>query len=168
MTSTEFNQNLLKMKEGLEGFAFSLTNDRSDADDLVQDTFLKALLNQEKFEDNTNLKAWTYTIMRNTFINNYRRMVRINTIVDKTDDAYLLNTSSKSYLGLPQSDFNHEEIKTVIKNLDETQRIPFEMQNAGYKYKEIAEELDLSIGTVKSRIFFGRKKLMEQLKDYMG
>lgn len=167
MTTPEFNKSLLDMKNGLEGFAYSLTNNKSDADDLVQDTFLKALMNQDKFESNTNLKAWTYTIMRNTFINNYRRMIRINTVLDNTEDSYFLN-STKSTHGMPLSELNHKEISIIVKKLEDDQRVPFEMQKAGYKYKEIAEELNLSIGTVKSRIFFGRKKLMSQLKDYIN
>ena len=166
MTTTEFNQSLLDMKSGLERFACSLTNNKSDADDLVQDTFLKALINKEKFENNTNLKAWAYTIMRNTFINNYRRKIRINTIVDQTNDAYYLNTSSGSPFGMPQAELNYKEITATVKQLDDHQRIPFEMQRVGYKYEEIADELNISIGTVKSRIFFGRKKLMYWLKDY--
>ena len=76
MDATLFNAALIKLKEGLEYYAYSLTNNRDDAKDLVQDTFLKALIYRDKFEDNTNLKAWTYTIMRNTFINNYRRAVK--------------------------------------------------------------------------------------------
>ncbi|MBR4301900.1 MAG: RNA polymerase sigma factor [Bacteroidales bacterium] len=166
METSEFNACLIKLKEGLEYYAYSLTNNRDDAKDLVQDTFLKALIYRDKFEDNTNLKAWTYTIMRNTFINNYRRSMKSATIIDQTEDAYYLNTSTKSSYGMPEAELSVKELKEAIGNISDEQRIPFEMQYKGYKYKEIAKELNLSIGTVKSRIFFCRKKLINRLKEY--
>ncbi len=165
MTALEFNYKLLGLQKNLKYFAYTLTSNYEDAQDLVQETYLKALTNREKFTDNTNLKAWTFTIMKNTFINNYRQNVRNNTILDKTDDLYYLNLSTKSSVGLPDSDFTLKEIKQTINTISSEQRTPFEMYNNGYKYKEIAEELNLSIGTVKSRIFFTRKKLMEALKE---
>ncbi len=168
MTTKEFNTNLVKLKDGLEYYAYSLTNNREDAHDLVQDTFLKALIYKDKFEENTNLKAWAYTIMRNTFINNYRRAIKSGTIIDKTEDAYYLNTASKSIYGMPEAEINVKELTKAINDISDEQRIPFEMQHQGYKYKEIAEELNLSIGTVKSRIFFCRKKLINRLQEFSG
>lgn len=166
MDAVSFNSALIKLKEGLEYYAYSLTNNRDDAKDLVQDTFLKALIYRDKFEDNTNLKAWTYTIMRNTFINNYRRAVKSATIIDKTEDAYYLNNSSKSVYGMPEAELSVKELEQAVDAISDEQRIPFEMQYQGYKYKEIAEELNLSIGTVKSRIFFTRQRLQKELKDF--
>lgn len=165
MTSLEFNYKLLGLQKNLKYFAYTLTSNYEDAQDLVQETFLKALTNRDKFTDDTNLKAWTFTIMKNTFINNYRQNVRNNTILDKTDDLYYLNLTKESNVGLPDSTYAAKEIQKQIKNIDEDQRKPFEMYNDGYKYKEIAEDLNLSIGTVKSRIFFTRKKLMEALNQ---
>lgn len=165
MTAVEFNFKLMGLQNNLKYFAYTLTSNYEDAQDLVQETFLKALTNREKFTDNTNLKAWTFTIMKNTFINNYRQNVRNNTIVDKTDDLYFLNLSQESSIGLPDSDYAVKEIQKVISQITPEQRKPFEMYNQGYKYKEIADKLDLSIGTVKSRIFFTRKKLMESLRE---
>ncbi len=165
MTSLEFHYKLMGLQNNLKYFAYTLTSNYEDAQDLVQETFLKALTNREKFADNTNLKAWTFTIMKNTFINNYRQSIRNNTIVDKTDDLYFLNLSQESNIGLPDSAYSAKEIESVISQITTEQRKPFEMYNQGYKYKEIADELNLSIGTVKSRIFFTRKKLMEALKD---
>lgn len=165
MTALEFNHKLMGLQNNLKYFAYTLTSNYEDAQDLVQETYLKALTNREKFTDNTNLKAWTFTIMKNTFINNYRQNVRSNTILDKTDDLYYLNLSKESGIGLPDSDYSVKEIKKAIGTISEEQRTPFEMYNQGYKYKEIAEKLNLSIGTVKSRIFFTRKKLMESMKD---
>jgi RNA polymerase sigma-70 factor (ECF subfamily) len=165
MTAMEFNYKLLGLQNNLKYFAYTLTSNYEDAQDLVQETFLKALTNRDKFTDDTNLKAWTFTIMKNTFINNYRQSVRQNTILDKTDDLYFLNLSEKSNTGLPDSAYAVKEINNEIRKIDEDQRRPFEMYNNGYKYKEIAEKLNLSIGTVKSRIFFTRKKLMEALNQ---
>ncbi len=165
MTALEFNHKLMGLQNNLKYFAYTLTSNYEDAQDLVQETYLKALTNREKFADNTNLKAWTFTIMKNTFINNYRQSVRSNTILDKTDDLYYLNLSKESGMGLPDSDYSVKEIKKAIGEISHEQRTPFEMYNKGYKYKEIADKLNLSIGTVKSRIFFTRKKLMESLKD---
>lgn len=164
MTAVEFNYKLLGLQKNLKYFAYTLTSNYEDAQDLVQETFLKALTNRDKFTANTNLKAWTFTIMKNTFINNYRQNVRNNTILDKTDDLYYLNLSKESSIGLPDSALSEKEIQREIDRIDEDQRLPFEMYNRGYKYKEIAEKLNLSIGTVKSRIFFTRKKLMEALE----
>ena len=164
MTSLEFNHKLMGLQSNLRYFAYTLTSNYDDAQDLVQETYLKALTNREKFSDNTNLKAWTFTIMKNTFINNYRQNIRNNTIVDKTDDLYYLNLSQESNIGLPDSDYSAREIEDVVSQITPEQRKPFEMYNQGYKYKEIADHLNLSIGTVKSRIFFMRKKLMDTLK----
>ena len=166
MTAIEFNHSLLGLKESLEYFAYSLTMNREDAKDLVQDTYVKAITYKDKFETNTNLKAWTYTIMKNTFINSYRRNIKANTIIDNTDDLYYMNIPRKSNMGSPESEIFTKEIQQSINSLEEDHRVPFEMHNAGYKYKEIAENLDLSIGTVKSRIFFTRKKLMDNLKEF--
>lgn len=165
MTSLEFNYKLMGLQKNLRYFAYTLTSNYDDAQDLVQETMLKALTNREKFSENTNMKAWTFTIMKNTFINNYRKSIRNNTVVDKTDDLYLLNLSQESKLGVPDTEYSVKEIRSMISQIAPEQRKPFEMYNQGYKYKEIAEQLNLSIGTVKSRIFFTRKKLMEALKD---
>ncbi|MFO7874520.1 MAG: RNA polymerase sigma factor [Bacteroidales bacterium] len=165
MTHIEFNHKLMGLQKNLKYFAYTLTSDYEDAQDLVQETFLKALTNREKFTADTNLKAWTFTIMKNTFINNYRQKTRKNTILDKTDDLYYLNLSKTSSIGLPESEYSEKEIKHAIAQIKPEQRQPFEMYNKGYKYKEIADHLNLSIGTVKSRIFFTRKKLMSSLKE---
>ncbi|MDE7347912.1 MAG: sigma-70 family RNA polymerase sigma factor, partial [Muribaculaceae bacterium] len=120
----------------------------------------------EKFTADTNFKGWVMTIMRNIFINNYRRNVRQATIVDTTDDLYHINTSQESALETPEGSLSVKEITAVINTFDDEFRVPFNMHVAGYKYSEIAEELDLPVGTVKSRIFFARKRLREQLSAY--
>jgi len=165
MTAIEFNYKLTGMQSYLEYFARKLTNNSEDSKDLVQETMLKALTFREKFVHQTNLKAWLFTIMKNIFINNYRRRVKSKTIIDTTDNLYYLRHSGDTPI-TPDTEFNEQEILKKIEKLQDDQRIPFEMHTQGYKYKEIAEELDISIGTVKSRIFFGRRKLMNALKDF--
>ncbi len=166
MTPYEFNNNLIGMKPNLHRFAMSLTYDRDTALDLVQDTYLKALTFKDKFVDYTNLKAWVFTIMKNTFINNYRRSVKENTIMDSTRDLYFLNQPHDKGFISPESHYSEAEIQKAIDSLEDEFRIPFRMHLQGYKYKEIADKLGLKIGTVKSRIFFTRQKLMLMLKDY--
>lgn len=166
MGTMDFNRQLTSLQDNLTYFAKSLTRDEEEAKDLVQDTFLKAITYRDKFEENTNLKAWTYTIMKNTFINNYRRNAKVNMVMDNSADLYYLNSSRSTEDAHPDSALSHKDISKVVDNLEDEHRIPFQMHHTGYKYKEIAEHLDLSIGTVKSRIFFSRKKLMSSLKDY--
>ena len=166
MTTNEFTSNLIEMKSNLQRFAMSLTYDRETALDLVQDTYLKAITNKDKFVDYTNLKAWVFTIMKNTFINNYRRNTKENTIIDGTKDLYYINQPYDKGSISPESNYSEAEIEKAIDSLEDDFRIPFRMHIDGFKYKEIADELGLKIGTVKSRIFFTRQKLMHMLKDY--
>ena len=164
--SSIFKQRLLGLQSNLLSFAYQLTTNREKAADLVQDTTLKVLDNEEKYVDNVNFKGWVFTIMRNIFINNYRREVRSATVVDQTEDLYHLNISQESGLSTPEGSFAAKEISEAIRNFSDDYRIPFSMYVAGYKYNEIAEKMELPLGTVKSRIFFARKRLQEMLKDY--
>lgn len=166
MSNKQFSSELLNLRSSLQSFAMSLTSDPVEAEDLTQETFFKAFKYQNQYEENTNLKAWTFTIMKNTFINNYRKFVRQNTAVDTTKDLYYLNTSQELNNEGPESDYGLQEITKAIASLEDEYRRPFEMHVEGFKYKEIADELQLPIGTVKSRIFFTRKKLMRILGDY--
>jgi len=166
MTAIEFNHQLMGMQSKLGFFAKSLTSDPEDAKDLLQETFYKALTNRDKFQGDKNLKAWTFTIMKNTFINNYRRNVRSNTMLDSTDNSYYLNLGTDSEFQSPESIHNEKEIRMAIGELPEDYRLPFEMHTKGYKYQEIADYLRQPLGSVKSKIFFARKRLMERLKDF--
>jgi RNA polymerase sigma factor (sigma-70 family) len=163
MTAIEFNHRLVSLEDHLKRYAYSLTSNTEDALDLIQETYLKALNSRSMFAGHTNFKAWLYTIMKNTFINNYRRSVRENTAFDNTKDLYYLNGARSSEVATPDSQMSAREIQNNIDTLEEDYRLPFQMYNDGYKYKEIADELNLKIGTVKSRIFFSRKKLMEKI-----
>ncbi len=147
-------------------FAYILTSNEDDAHDLLQDTTLKALDNEDKYVDNVNFKGWVFTIMRNIFINNYRKVVRSATIIDQTEDLYHLNLPQDSGFESPEGSYAAREINDVINSFPDEYRVPFSMHVAGYKYNEIAEEMGLPLGTVKSRIFFARKKLQVLLKDY--
>ena len=166
MGTTAFQENLTKLQDDLLNFAYKLTSNRDDAYDLLQDTTLKALDNEDKYADNTNFKGWVFTIMRNLFINNYRRNARAATMVDTTDNLYHLNLSQDSGLESPEDSYGAKEITSAIAEFSDEYRIPFSMHVAGYKYSEIAEEMDLPLGTVKSRIFFARKKLQERFASY--
>lgn len=165
MASAKFQSNLMSLQANMLNFAFMLTNNRDDAYDLLQDTTLKALDNEDKYADNTNFKGWVFTIMRNFFINNYRRGVRAATIIDTTDNLYHLNISQDSALESPEDSYGASEITSAINELSDEYRIPFSMHVAGYKYNEIAQQMNLPLGTIKSRIFFARKKLQERFAE---
>jgi RNA polymerase sigma-70 factor (ECF subfamily) len=164
MTEIQFDNTLLGMQNKLRYYALSLTSDNEKADDLLQETLLKALSNRDKFSQNTNFNAWVYTIMKNTFINDYRRNIKTSNSLhgSKTDNHLIQNIEYTS----PDSFLRSEEISNSISQLDEEYRIPFSMFLEGYKYKEIADELNLPLGTVKSRIFFSRKRLEKILTGY--
>lgn len=164
METTLFESELLSLRPNLERFALSLTGSKEDAKDLVQETILKALTYQEKYQNDTNLKAWSFTIMKNTFINGYRKKIKHGLVLDDSSNQYLTNSFSTGQN--TASSTMHNEIALKINQLEPEFRIPFQMHVSGYKYKEIAEKLNLKIGTVKSRIFFSRQKLMTSLKDY--
>jgi len=168
MTANEFTSSIIGLKGNLQKYALSLTMDRDNALDLLQDTFLKAIQNQDKFVDATNLKAWIFTIMKNTFINNYRRKMRENTMMDGRQELYFINLPSDKGSISPDSSYAEDEIQKAIEALHDDYRLPFRMHMDGFKYEEIAEKLNLKLGTVKSRIFFARQKLMSVLKDYNG
>lgn len=164
--SKSFQDRIIGLQGNLLSFAYQLTTNREQAEDLLQDTTLKALDNESKYVDNVNFKGWIFTIMRNIFINNYRQSVRKATVIDQTEDLYHLNLSQDSGLATPEGSYAVKEISVALNSFSDDYRIPFKMFVAGYKYNEIAEKLNLPIGTVKSRIFFDRKHLREQLKDY--
>jgi RNA polymerase sigma-70 factor, ECF subfamily len=163
MNSIDFSEQLLGMEKSLQKYAYRLTSDNAEARDLVQDTFLKAILNREKFIDKGFLKAWTFTIMRNTFINNYRHTTLQNTRCDRQDDSFQTIQTISSDSDSPDSAYSVIEINQKIDLLKDTFRVPFKMYIAGFRYKEIADRINLNLGTVKSRIFLARKILMNQL-----
>jgi RNA polymerase sigma-70 factor (ECF subfamily) len=163
MPSLEFNEILLGNADFLKPFAINLTRDTEAANDLYQETLYKALSNQEKYNAGTNIKAWLFTIMRNIFINDYRRKAKQKTIFDSTPNDYLINLKQISVSNAAESDMRVKEIKKAIQQLPEIFKTPFLLYFDGYKYQEIAEVLDEPLGTIKSRIHFARKLLKEQI-----
>lgn len=166
MANSAVQTKLMELQSNLLNFAYMLTSNRDDAYDLLQDTTIKVLENEEKFAENVNFKGWVFTIMRNIFINNYRRGVRSATVIDQTEDLYHLNTSQDSGIDSVEGSYSASEIVAAINSFSDDYRIPFSMHVEGYKYNEIAEKMQLPLGTVKSRIFFARQKLQEMLADY--
>lgn len=158
----------LQMDSHLRQYAVSLTMNLDDAEDLLQDTYLKVMQNENSYKEDTNLKAWVITIMKNTFINNYRRKQRSKVFIDQSEDLYYLSNTITSKEDNADMHLYYTEINKKIQEKKEEQKKPFEMFIDGYKYQEIADEMNISIGTVKSRIFFMRKRLMEELNDYVS
>jgi RNA polymerase sigma-70 factor (ECF subfamily) len=163
MGTMEFDMQIVKERPSLRNFALSLTHNLDDALDLLQDTYVKAISHRNKFEGNTNLKAWLFTIMKNTFINSYRRSVKTKELISKGDEAAMVRAFKQNSYENIESRMTTKEILRRIEALDDQYRIPFTRYYNGYKYEEIAKEMGLPLGTVKSRIFIARKQLMEVL-----
>ena len=159
--NTIFEQALTEQRDALCRYAYLLTTDSNKADDLVQETFYKALKYRNRFQSNSNLKAWLFTIMKNTFINDYRRQGRINSVIDADAHEFVVNNRKSDEN--PERDLRFKEVNNMINSLDPAYKVPFLMYENGYKYQEISNELGLCLGTVKSRIHFSRKKLVKML-----
>lgn len=167
MKSISFRKDLLSIQEELLRFAYKLTSDREEANDLLQETSLKALDNEDKYVPDTNFKGWMYTIMRNIFINNYRKVVRDQTFVDQTDNLYYLSLPQDAGFDSTEGAYDIKEIHRVMNALPKSYKVPFAMHVSGFKYREIADKLHLPLGTVKSRIFFTRQRLQDELRDFV-
>ena len=165
MTRTQFQSNLQEVQENLRRYALKLTQDTNDADDLVQDTSLRALTHRDKFVSDINFKGWMMTIMYNIFLNNQDRVERRRKIFDTTVDILNVPLVTEGGYSTPDGAMNIREIYSAIDNLSEHTRTPFKMFLNGYKYSEIAEKMGIPEGTVKSRIFFARKALQKSLRD---
>jgi RNA polymerase sigma-70 factor (ECF subfamily) len=166
MSVLEFEELLVDNSEFLKPFAINLTRDSEAAQDLYQETLYKALANQEKYNAGTNIKAWLFTIMRNIFINNYRRKAKQQTVFDNSPNDFLLNNNQVTVANVAESNMQMKEIRKAIYNLPEIFKTPFSLYFDGYKYHEIAEALHEPLGTIKSRIHFARKLLKEQITRY--
>ncbi|MCB0521150.1 MAG: RNA polymerase sigma factor [Lewinellaceae bacterium] len=164
MSSYDFDNRFNELTPILNAFAYNLTQNSEDAKDLYQETAFRAMANREKFQPDTNFKAWLFTIMKNIFINNYRKKVKANTIMDSTDNLYYINSGKDEITNRGDANVLMKELWKLIDKLDETIKIPFLMHYQGFKYQEIADHFDLPLGTVKSRIFFARRELKDQIK----
>jgi len=165
MTAIQFQEKVLSIQKNMFSFAMMLTSNRYDAEDLLQETTLRVLDNKDKYVDNVNFKGWVLTIMRNIFINNYRKVLRSQIVVDQTGDLHHLNVSEDSSRESPEETLSIKEIKFIINSLNDDLKIPFLMYLDGYKYNEISDKLELPLGTVKSRIFFARRELRRNLTE---
>ncbi len=166
MSKSEFSSMILTHQDFLRQLALKLTKSHDDSDDLIQETLFKALKNRDKFQEGTNIKGWLYTIMKNTFINAYRKRKNQNTFVDETENKYFLNMRESEKSVSTDSIVDHKYIMQQINSVDKTYLETFMMYYNGYKYEEISEILGIPLGTVKSRIFLARRKMMDKLKDY--
>ncbi len=166
MSTGEFNQLLLVNSDFLKPFAFTLTRDNENAKDLMQETMFRAIANKEKYNVGTNIRAWLYTIMRNIFINNYRRKSKQNVILDSTPNDFLINQTPATVTNLALSNLNQKEIHRELNNVPVLFKQPFLLYFEGYKYHEIADMLHEPLGTIKSRIHFARKLLNEKITRF--
>jgi RNA polymerase sigma-70 factor (ECF subfamily) len=163
MTSLEFNSQLIGLENSLLKYAYYLNLKSDDAKDLVQETCLRILLNRHKYVDSQKFKAWAMTIMHNTFIDNYRKKFRNGTYSEQVPEFIFRSMVEPVAKEDPESIYSTIEISMKIDMLHEKLRTPLKMYIDGFKYAEIAKNLELNMGTVKNRIFLSRKKLMLQL-----
>ena len=157
--SDYFTYDLIKLQEQLYYYALQLTEDREDALDLVQETSFKALKNRNRLHNTEHIRAWLYTILKNTYIN-YLRSSHFRQLIHDTDELY--NHSAKSGVGsdaLPDEQLINKELYEIIRLLPDAYEKPILLFLAGYSYKEIAQKMNIPIGTVKSRIHLGKKQI---------
>ena len=159
MSSIEFMNRFYQISSLLNAFAYNLTKNVDDAKDLYQETAFRAIKNQEKFKPGTNFKAWLMTIMKNIFINDYRKKVKRNTFSDATDNDFFINSGSRTVVNDAEGNILIDELSDMIDALQEGFKVPFIMHYKGFKYQDIADKMELPLGTIKSRIFFARKEL---------
>jgi RNA polymerase sigma factor (sigma-70 family) len=163
MSITGFDEMVLKNSAPLKPFAVSLTHDHDVAKDLFQETLYKALANKNKYSSGTNVKAWLFTIMKNIFINDYRRKAKYKSILYNYITP-LHNHANTTNAG--EGSLQSKDILTAIHQLPQIFRTPFLLYFEGYRYHEISESLNEPLGTVKSRIHFARKLLREHISRY--
>lgn len=166
MSTAEFNKLLLINAGSLRPFAVSLTHDQEVAKDLFQETLYRALANKDKYSTGTNVKAWLFTIMRNIFINDYRRRAKQKTIFDNSINESLIDSGKTVVNNTGEQSLYLKEINHSIYHLPQIFKIPFLLYFEGYRYHEIAYSLNEPLGTIKSRIHFARKLLKEQITRY--
>lgn len=157
MSIQEFNSLLVNNAESLTPFAVTLTRDQECAKDLCQETLCKALMYKEHYQTGTNIRAWLYTIMRNIFINDYRRNNRKRLVMDT------VRYFEPQFVASSDNNVRMKEITAAIYNLPPTFKKASMLYFQGYKYQEIAEALNEPLGTIKSRIHFARKLLQKQV-----
>jgi len=163
MTTSEFNENVNKIESLLFGFAMKLTRNKDNAQDLMQETLMRCFDKRDRFQKGTNFKSWSTTVMYNSFINHYRKRKTRNKVIKPVEDFNIM-VENKSMEGNALSMIMMKELTAMIGNLPSDYKIPFKMFVEGYQYDEISEKLNIPMGTVKSRIFYARKKLKNMVK----
>jgi RNA polymerase sigma factor (sigma-70 family) len=164
MSISEFDHLVLKNSDSLRPFAISLTRNSELAKDLYQETLYKAIANRDKYTTGTNIKAWMYTIMRNIFINDYRRMIKKRvSFYDPTVEYQKFNIPALA-MNSSESTILLKDLRNSIDRLPEILKSSFKLYFDGYRYQEIATALNEPLGTIKSRIHLARKLLKEQIE----
>ena len=166
MSSIEFNQVLMRNAEFLKPVAITLTRDADDAKDLLQETMYRALANKDKYSIGTNIRAWLYIIMRNIFVNDYRKKIKRNILRDHSAEDLLINSTKVATINSGITSLNMKEIQKAIFKLPEVFKTPFVLYFEGFKYIEISNMLSEPLGTIKSRIHFARKLLRAQIERF--
>lgn len=164
MRSKEFVNQITTNRTNLLGFAMKLTRNQEDANDLMQETAYRAYKNLDSFQPNSNFKAWISMIMRNTFINKYRKDKRRFNHENSLGRERQVNLKA-TVKNQGESNKTVEELIGLINQLRGDLKHPFLLRYSGYKYDEIAEELDIPLGTVKSQIFYAKKELKQMIKS---
>ena len=162
-----FQDSLREVEHKLFGFAMKLTKNEQGANDLFQETVYKAYANIEKFRTGSNFKAWITTIMYNTYVNQYRKRKRRKQVEAPVEDfSYALE--SKVYDQTADGKIMEDDLKEILDGLSGTYKQPLQMYVDGYKYKEISTQLEIPMGTVKSRINYARSILKERIRNLYG
>lgn len=168
MENLTLNNEICNQRSCLEVLAKRFTNDLEYADDLVQETLIKAIQYHKMYKQGTNLRGWLYTIMKNTFINGYRKAVKESAIIASSGDFYAFQLLRSAANNQGENKLMMEDINKALKVLKPEYSRPFLRYFEGYRYREIAEELGIPIGTVKTRIRLAKQVLQAQLKMYKG
>lgn len=163
---SETSKNIENELSYLKNYALMLTRNYEEAQDLVQETVLKALRYQDNFQEGTNFRGWLTTILKNTFINQYRRDSKRNTFLDVTDNLYFIDLPSQSLDNDAELKFIRKDLNSAIDSLPNDLKITFQLNAEGFKYNEISDELNIPLGTVKTRIFTAKRLLRSKLWDY--
>lgn len=165
MSTNNFAIEFNKLSQYLMGFAYKLTQDAHQAEDLFQDTALRAFRYREKLAVDSNLRAWLSTIMKNIFINNFRAQKRRGKVFDFAVDDFLLYQDHLSTVNDGDMKLAMDDVVSLIHDLDEKYSMPILLLYKGYKYEEICQQLELPLGTVKSRIYIARKTLKKGIQN---
>jgi len=167
LTTKEFQSKFAELEDLMFGFAMKLTRNREEAKDLMQEVLFRAYKNRGSYTVGTNFKAWVSTIMRNTFINNYRKKCTRNRVMAPVED-FMFAADNKAAESNPEGKIMLKEIHGMINSLTDAYRDPFKLFLQGFQYQEIAEKFSIPMGTVKSRINYARKKLQTSIINSYG